>query len=89
MATPGFRPLLLEWSTQRASALLPSPCVFGRSLLGSRSHPVLFGAAEPVTGILKYPSRLWEVLHQLVSEQTTKERTDLETGQAHMIMPDF
>lgn len=44
MATPDFRPLFFEWSTRRASGLLPCSCTFGGSLLGSGSHPVLFGA---------------------------------------------
>lgn len=85
MAAPGFKPLLLAWSRQRASGLLTCSFPFRESFLGRRSHSALFwcsSAADPMTGMIKSHNRgMGSLIAAGVSEHTVQERTNSGAGQ--------
>ena len=84
-AAPGFKPLLLAWSRQRAPGLLPCSSPFRGSSLGRGSCAVFFwcsSAADPLTGMIKSHNRaMGSFIAAGVSEHTVQEKTNLDTGQ--------
>lgn len=95
MAAPGFKPLLLPWSRQRAHGLLSCPSSFRENFLGRVSHPVLFrcsSTTDPVTGMIKsHNRRMGSFIAAGVSEHTMQEMTNSDGGQnqIHSMMPNF
>lgn len=85
MAAPGFKPLLVAWSRQRAPGLLPCSSPFRRSFWGRDHHPVLFqcsSIADPITEAIKSHNRgVGRFIAAGVSEHTVQDRTNSDAGQ--------